>query len=210
MTAATAPTAFSIAIPAPIQNRALLNLLVVDDERSVRDACREAASALGCHASVAESAEQALRWSETQSIDVAFVDLQMNGAGGLDLLRQLKARRPEIEVILMAAHGTVESAVEAMKAGAYDFVSKPFTLQQLSMALDRVSAHLRLKTANRILREKIKSKQGFGNIIGRAPEMDKLYRIIAKAQRASGADPWGKRYGQGTGSARDSLFGTVP
>ena len=181
MTAATASTSFAVSTPPPNQSRALLNLLVVDDERSVRDACREAASALGYHASVAESVEQALRWADSQSIDVVFVDLQMNGAGGMDLLRQLKARRPEVEVIMMAGHGTVESAVEAMKAGAYDFVSKPFTLEQMRMLLDRVSAHLRLKTENRILREKIKSKQGFGNIIGRAPEMDKLYRIIAKA-----------------------------
>src|SRR5262249_54715552 len=61
------------------------------------------------------------------------------------------------------------------------FVTKPFSLDELRMLLARVASHLKLKTENRILREKIKSKQGFGNIIGRAPEMDKLYRIIAKA-----------------------------
>ena len=68
-----------------------------------------------------------------------------------------------------------------MKAGAYDFVTKPFSLEELKLLLERVAVHLKLKTENRILREKIKSKQGFGSIIGRAPEMDKLYRIIAKA-----------------------------
>jgi len=72
-----------------------------------------------------------------------------------------------------------------MKSGAYDYVTKPFTLEQLRLLLDRVAAHQRLKTENRMLREKIKSKQGFGNIIGRAPEMDKLYRIIAKAAHSA-------------------------
>src|SRR6266849_6826193 len=99
-------------------------------------------------------------------------------------MRQIKARRPEIEVIVVTGHGTVESAVQAMKSGAYDYVTKPFSMEELKLLLDRVSAHLKLKTENRMLREKIKSKQGFGSIIGRAPEMDKLYRIIAKAAQS--------------------------
>ncbi|HEV2697422.1 MAG TPA: sigma-54 dependent transcriptional regulator [Terriglobales bacterium] len=181
MTAAVATTSFSMSAPRNMESPTLLNLLIVDDERSVRDACREVASALGYRASSAESAEQALRMAEGQSIDVVFLDLKLPGAGGLDALWQLKKRRPDIEVIVMTGHGTVESAVQAMKAGAYDYVTKPFSMEQLKVLLDRVSAHLRLKTENRMLREKIKSKQGFGSIIGRAAEMDKLYRIIAKA-----------------------------
>ena len=181
MTAAVAPSAFAVSAPRPIEVPNLLNLLIVDDERSVRDACREVANALGYRASAAESAEQALRMAEAQNVDIAFVDLKLPGLAGLEALRQLKGRRPDIEVIVMTGHGTVESAVQAMKAGAYDYVTKPFSMEQLKLLLDRVSAHLRLKTENRMLREKIKSKQGFGNIIGRAPEMDKLYRIIAKA-----------------------------
>src|SRR5690348_8944114 len=86
---------------------------------------------------------------------------------------------------MMTGHGTVESAVEAMKSGAYDYITKPFSMEQISQLLDRVAAHLRLKTENRMLREKIKSKQGFGNIIGRSPEMDRLYRMIAKAAHSA-------------------------
>jgi two-component system response regulator HydG len=181
MTAAVAPTAFAVHAPRPIETPTLLNLLIIDDERSVREACREVASALGYRASAAESAEQALRIVDSQSIDVAFLDLKLPGNGALEALRQLKGHRPDIEVVVMTGHGTVESAVQAMKAGAYDYVTKPFSMEQLKLLLDRVSAHLKLKTENRMLREKIKSKQGFGSIIGRAPEMDKLYRIIAKA-----------------------------
>jgi DNA-binding NtrC family response regulator len=185
MTAAIAPTTFAAPIASATPARALLNLLIVDDERSVREACRDVGSALGYHATAVESAEQALRVADSQTIDLVFLDLTLKDVGGLEVLRQLKARRPEIEVIMMTGHGTVESAVEAMKSGAYEYVTKPFTMEQLRLLLERVAGHLRLKTENRMLREKIKSKQGFGNIIGRAPEMDKLYRIIAKAAHSA-------------------------
>ncbi|HEX6804497.1 MAG TPA: sigma-54 dependent transcriptional regulator [Terriglobales bacterium] len=181
MTAAPAQSGFARAAFSPINNPTLLNLLIVDDERTVRDACREVASALGYRATVTESAEQALRLVEAQNIDVIFLDLKVPANGGLTTLQQIKARRPDVEIVVLTGHGTVESAVQAMKAGAYDYVTKPFSMEQLKLLLDRVSAHLRLKTENRMLREKIKSKQGFGSIIGRAPEMDRLYRIIAKA-----------------------------
>ena len=181
MTAAMAPSTFAMSNQQRVERAGALNLLIVDDERSVRDACREIATALGYHASSADSAEQALRFIESQSIDVIFLDLKLPGTGGLEAMRQIKARRPEIEIIVVTGHGTVESAVQAMKAGAYDYLTKPFSMSELKLLLVRVSAHLKLKTENRVLREKIKSKQGFGSIIGRAPEMDKLYRIIAKA-----------------------------
>ena len=181
MTAAIAPSSFAIAGPSLAEVRCPLNILIVDDERSVREACREVAASLGYHTTAIESAEQALRVTESQTIDLVLVDLMLHGTSGLELLRKLKGRRPETEVVMMTAHGTIESAVEAMKCGAYDYLIKPFTLEQLKLLLDRISAHMRLKTENRILREKIKSKQGFGQIIGRAPEMDKLYRIVAKA-----------------------------
>ncbi len=180
MTAATAPGTFVPLAPASVP-ASLLSVLVVDHERSVRDICREAASLLGYRASVADSAEQTLRAVESQSVDVVLVDVSFPAIGGLEMLKQVKARCPEVEVILVATHATVQSAVLAMKSGAYDFLVKPFTLEELRVMLEKVAAHLRLKTENRMLKERIRSKQGFGAIIGRAPEMDKLYRIIAKA-----------------------------
>ncbi len=97
---------------------------------------------------------------ESQSIDVMVLDLKLPGTGGLEVLRQIKRRRPDIEIIVVTGHGTVESAVQAMKAGAYDYVTKPFSLEELKLLLEWVAAHLKLKTENRMLREKIKSKQG--------------------------------------------------
>ena len=162
-----------------------LNLLIVDDERSIREACREVARSLGFVAHVADSAEHAYRLLQTQSIDAVLLDLQLPGAGGLEVLRQIKSQRPEALVIVVTGYGTDQSAVQAMKHGAYEYVTKPFSIDQLKLLLDRVSNHLKLKTENRILREKLKSKQGFGGLVGRAPEMEKLYRIISKAANST-------------------------
>src|SRR5579871_3752783 len=174
--------AFSPVTSAPqIEPANFLNLLIVDDERSIREACREVANSLGFSANVAESAEQAFRLLDAQAFDAVLLDLRLPGAGGLDALRRIKERRPEAVVIVVTGYGTVQSAVQAMKNGAYDYVTKPFSVDELKLLLERVGSHLKLKSENRLLREKVKSKQGFGGMIGRAPEMEKLYRIIAKA-----------------------------
>jgi len=158
-----------------------LNLLIVDDERSVREACREVAVSLGFAAFVADSAEHAYRLLETQAFDAVLLDLRLPGAGGLEALRRIRERRPDAIVIVVTGYGTVQSAVQAMKNGAYDYVTKPFSVDELKLLLERVASHLKLRSENRLLREKVKSKQGFGSIVGRSPEMEKLYRIIAKA-----------------------------
>ena len=168
-----------------IERANFLNIIIVDDERSVREACREVAQSLGFNAFVADSAEHAYRMIEAHSADVVLLDLKLPGANGLDALEQIKARRPDALVVVVTGYATVQSAVQAMKSGAYDYVTKPFSLEELKLLLERVAGHLRLKTENRMLREKIKSRQGFGGIIGRAPEMEKLYRIIAKAAQST-------------------------
>ncbi|HEU5401473.1 MAG TPA: sigma-54 dependent transcriptional regulator [Terriglobales bacterium] len=170
----------------PRQSEAnLLNLLIVDDERSIRDGCREVAQSLGFTTYVAENAEHAFRVIETASIDVLLLDLRLPGPGGLEILRDVKRRRPETVVVVITGYATVQSAVQAMKHGAYDYVTKPFNLEELRLLLERVVGHLQLTSENRLLREQIKSKQGFGSIVGRSPEMEKLYRIISKASHST-------------------------
>ncbi|HLB87410.1 MAG TPA: sigma-54 dependent transcriptional regulator [Terriglobales bacterium] len=177
--AATAPN------PPQIEGSNFLNLMIVDDERAIREACREIAQSLGFNTCVADSAEHAYRLLDAQGVDVVLLDLKLPGAGGLEALHQIRQRRPDASVIVVTGYGTVQSAVQAMKNGAYDYVTKPFSMDELKLLLERVSAHMKLKTENRMLREKIKSKQGFGSIVGRAPEMEKLYRIIAKAAHSA-------------------------
>ena len=178
--------AFSPLVSTPqIQPANFLNLLIVDDERSIREACREVAHTLGFNASAADSAEHAYRLLETQSIDAVLLDLRLPGTGGIEALRRIKERRPEAVVVVVTGYATVQSAVQAMKHGAYDYVTKPFSMDELKMLLERVQSHLKLKSENRTLREKVKSKQGFGGIVGRSPEMEKLYRIIGKAANSA-------------------------
>jgi DNA-binding NtrC family response regulator len=178
-------TAYVQAVPPQIEGANFLNLMIVDDERAIREVCREVAQSLGFNTYVADSAEHAYRTLDPQGIDVVLLDLKLPGAGGLEALHQIKERRPDAVVVVVTGYGTVHSAVQAMKNGAYDYVTKPFSMDELRLLLDRVASHLKLKTENRILREKIKSKQGFGSIVGRAPEMERLYRIIAKAAHSS-------------------------
>jgi len=178
----TAPLASQ---PPQIEGANFLNLLIVDDDRAVREACREVAQSLGFNVQVAESAEHAYRQLDTHSTDAVLLDLRLPGANGLEALHTIKKHRSDTLVIVVTGYATVQSAVQAMKDGAYDYVTKPFSMEELRLLLERVAGHLKLKTENRVLREAIKSRQGFGNIIGRAPEMEKIYRIIAKAGQSS-------------------------
>lgn len=170
---------------AQIEGANFLNLLIVDDDRAVREACREVAQSLGFNAQVADSAEQAYRMLDTQATDAVLLDLRLPGANGIEALHAIRKHRPDALVVVVTGYGTVQSAVQAMKDGAYDYVTKPFSLDELRLLLERVASHLQLKTENRVLRETIKSRQGFGNIVGRAPEMEKLYRIISKAAQST-------------------------
>src|SRR6267142_5068068 len=144
--------------PARIEGANFLNLLIVDDDRAVREACRAVAQSLGFSPEVAESAEQASRLLDSRGADVILLDLKLPGTRGLDALHTVRKPRPEALVVVITGYGTIQSAVQAMKDGAYDYVTKPFSLEELRLLLERVAGHLRLKTENRTLREKIKSK----------------------------------------------------
>lgn len=161
------------------------NLLVVDDERAIREGCKEAAQSIGFNAFTAESAEIAYKVLEAHSVDIVLLDLRLPGAGGLEALRQIKARRPDAIIIIITGYASVHSAVQAMKMGAYDYITKPFSLHELKMLLEDVTEKLKSNTERRTEREKVRTKQSFGAIIGQSPEMEKLFRIIAKAAQSS-------------------------
>jgi DNA-binding NtrC family response regulator len=115
--------------PHQVESTNFLNLLIVDDERAIREACREVAQSLGYNAVGADSAEHAYRMLDTQNIDVVLLDLKLPGTGGLQALHQIRERKPDAVVIVVTGYGTVQSAVQAMKNGAYDYVTKPFSMR---------------------------------------------------------------------------------
>ena len=174
-----------LAGPREIPGANLLNLLVVDDERAVREGCRDAAQSAGFNTFAADSAEHAYKVLDNQAVDIVLLDLKLPGASGLEALRTVKRRRPNSVVVIITGYATVSSAVQAMKMGAFDYISKPFTLYELRIMLERSIDELRMTTEKRVLRERLRSKHGFGSIIGRSPEMEKLYRIIAKAAQST-------------------------
>jgi len=121
MTAAIATSAIPISRSHPIQNSCLLNLLVITQDYALRNMYREAGSALGYATSIADITEQALYMIDSQTVDVVLLDVKAPIFRGLETLRRIKGRHPEIEVIVASVCGTAESAVQAIKAGARDY-----------------------------------------------------------------------------------------
>ncbi len=171
--------------PTPYETANFLNLLIIDDERTVREACREAARTQGFGVLMADSAEQAYRLLDAHPVDVVLLDLKSPGAPGLEALQRIRQIRPAAEVIVVTGCATVQSAVQAMKCGAFDFVTKPFSMEEVRHLLERVAGHLKLKSENRLLRERSQCRQGFAGIVGGAAEMERLYRMIAKASQSN-------------------------
>ncbi len=135
-----------------------------------------------------------------------LLDLRLPGCSGLDVLRDLKRRLPEAVVIVMTGFATVQSAVQAMKLGRLMTTSpSPLTSRSLKLELERVTNHLKLTAENRVLREQLKSKQGFGQLVGHCPEMEKLYRIISKAAHSTHpSDP-----GRGAGTGKELVARSI-
>jgi two-component system response regulator HydG len=175
----------AIAEPERPEKAELLNVLIVEDDRDARLLCKDVARSLGFTTYVASDALEAYEVLEQQAIDVVLLALRVPGGSGLEVLQEIKQRRPQAEVVLMTGSATVESAVQAMRFGAYDYLTEPFPAEELRLLLDRVKGHLHILGENRVLREKLRSKRGFGNLVGTAPEMEKLYRIISKVAMSS-------------------------
>jgi len=157
-----------------------LRLLVVDDDAPLRKACCEIAAGMGFVPLAAGSVPEALEVLKQQPVDMLLLDLRLPGGGGLKLLSEVKALYPKIGVVVMTAFATVSSAVEAMRIGAGDYVTKPFALEELTAVLEQSSRRLLFDVESRKLRERLRTQQGAGNLIGTSPAMDKVYRILSK------------------------------
>ena len=184
MTTAMTPSTPAAATALPFAPPALLNLLIVDDDRPLREACRQAAGALGYRATTTECAQHALRLIDSQNIDVVLLGLKLAEVARVALLHEIKQRRAGVAIVVMTANGAAQPAVEAIKAGACDYLTKPFGPEELKLVLQGLADQFKAKVETRRQSEKIKSN-GFGSMIGRAPEMDRLYRIISKAAQSA-------------------------
>ncbi len=160
-------------------------ILVVDDDESLRRVTEVQLEQEGYQVATAPGAFEALAALEKAPYDLVITDLKMPGLSGVDLLRRVRQEYPEVLVIVVTAYGTVESAVEAMKLGAYDYLTKPVNPDALRLMAGRALEHLRLREEVRLLRSSLDEKYGFENIIGRSPAL--LY-VLDSAARAAQSD----------------------
>jgi DNA-binding NtrC family response regulator len=181
----TVPASQTAAEPLPTAHLSTLHLLVVDDDDALRRACCEIVRGMGFTVHNADSVPAARTVLQQQPIDLLLLDMKLPGGGGLALLGEVKTLYTEIAVLVMTAYATVSSAVEAMKIGASDYLTKPFAVEELTAMLERVARRRQVDLESRLLREKLRSQTGEGHIIGNSPEMEKLYRILSKVANST-------------------------
>jgi len=153
-------------------------VLVVDDERNNREALAKILGKAGHEVVGAASGEEALAALQDVGFDLVVTDLRMIGAGGIEVLKAAKQHSSEPEVILLTAYGTVESAVEAMKLGAYDYLTKPVDPERLIHLVAKALEHKALRQEVQQLREQVAIKAAFGVIVGRSARMRQVYETV--------------------------------
>ena len=160
-----------------------ISVLVVEDEENTRKLCADVAESCGMKAVVASSVEEALRRLETHPVDIIVTDLILPPSSGLDLLKQVHEMYPQVAVLVLTQYGTIDPAVAATRMGAVDYVTKPFHIDDLRARLERVARDMDLDRENRLLREQLRSKPGFGGMIGVSAKMQRVYKMIEKVSQ---------------------------
>jgi len=161
-------------------------ILVIDDEPVVGLSCRRILTPEGHEIEVYQDPQLGLKAALSGAFDVIFLDLMMPGMTGMEVLGQIKASGVSSEVIIITGHSTVESAVEAMKQGAADYLSKPFSPDQLKMVLKKVSERSALVSENLLLRKELELNRGFEGIIGESRPMEHVFALIKRVAPTDG------------------------
>jgi DNA-binding NtrC family response regulator len=157
-----------------------LSLLIVDDEVTTRNLCNDVALQAGLYVHVAATTEHALEVLEQHPVDIVLTDLKVPQLGGLELIKRIRQNNPEVAVIVLTQYGTIETAVEATRLGATDYLTKPFHVEELRTKLDRIMHSIEMDQENRLLREQLRSRPGFGGFVGVSPRMQRVYKLIQK------------------------------
>jgi len=156
------------------------NILVIDDEATMRDSCRQALSRDWNRVEVAEDGLKGLEFLEKESFDLVILDLKMPGLSGMEVLEKIKEFDPKTVVIVITGYATIESAVEAIKKGAYDFIPKPFTPDTLRVIVKRALEKRGLILENVLLRDELKASFGSDVIIGQSKSMKQVEQLVKK------------------------------
>jgi len=158
-----------------------VRLLIVDDEQTIRKLCITVGEALGFICLEADSGDSALALLEEQPVHMILSDMVMPHMSGLEFLEKVKKLLPRIEVALMTGHGSIESAVQAMKLGAYDYITKPFSpLEELRLFLRRMAEKVRLVEENEFLRQRMDSETAVHGIVGSSAKIQEVLRVASR------------------------------
>ena len=162
-----------------------VSLLIVDDEESVRDSLYNWFMEDGFRVRCAENAKEALEMLEAGSFDIILADIKMPGMDGLEMHRRIKALNPEAIVIVMTAFASVETAVQALKDGAYDYITKPFDPDDLSHLIRNAAKQVEMKAENEALRNRIVSLENIEDIVGRSEAMIKVLKEVESVAQSN-------------------------
>jgi two-component system response regulator HydG len=169
---------------APIRREVVpMNILIVDDEMTIRETCATVAEHCGMKAVAVATAEEALQVLEHSAIDILLTDLKLQQSSGVDLLKQVHDLHPDVTAVVLTQYGTIESAMEVTRMGAVDYVTKPFRIEELRSRLERVARAVELQQENRLLREQLRTRPGFGGLIGVSMKMQRVYKMIEKVSQ---------------------------
>jgi len=160
-------------------------ILVVDDEEIVIRSCLRILEGNGYEIDVAHDGHDALRKIESNTYDVMILDIMMPNLGGMEVLRRVKETHPDIDVIMITGLSQIDTAVQAMKLGAFDYISKPFEPDELKLVVQRARERRQLLQENLNLKSAVSSKYRFDNIIGSSPPMQAVYRLVAQCAPTS-------------------------
>jgi two-component system response regulator AtoC len=153
-------------------------ILIVDDETILRESLRDWLCDVGHNVITAENAEEALKLIRDEKPSVAVIDLVLPGSDGLELLMKAKQIHPDIQVIIITAYGSVPTAIAALKAGAYDYIEKPFSPEKVEMLINKLIERQALLEENLSLRQKLEDKYSFENIVTKSSRMQKIIDMI--------------------------------
>ncbi len=157
------------------------NILVADDEESMRWVLSKALRKKGLNVDLAKDGDEALRLIKTHSYDLAILDIKMPGLSGLELLDRVRELKSDLLIVIMTAEASMKNAVEAMKRGAYDYLTKPFDLDVIDAILEKVNRAREMTTQVSLLKEELKDRyQVEKTIIGNSPAMREIYKTIGK------------------------------
>ena len=160
-------------------------ILFVDDDRMILDMVHEYLSEVGYRVEVVDNGVKALQMIKDHPFEIVFTDIKMPDIDGLELLSAIKEYRPETEVIIVTGHGSMESAIQAMKFGSYDYLQKPFKLNVLKIIIDRIVEEKNLKQERIVLKSRVKDRHRYGGLVGISPRMQEIYDVIDRMQASA-------------------------